>query len=303
MDCRALKLVIQSAHELRNVNHVTTMKPYALVSIRDNQNNLHSTEEKTPEDKGGGSNPTWNFPVTFNNLDITKAKERSLELVVKLMSLRTSHGFSDKEIGEVRVFITKLLEGFGGKAKADAVDAEKQMSASVMTTDGKPEGTLAFSYKFESGTTVQKPARQKNSPTAQQNVQQNPEQPAGLGNPLISKTVKGIAGTALNNTGLTSAFASDATAARPPPAIQTRVAPAAVDQRGADVPSEYKNEGTAGTVLNSTGLTSASDAAAALPSPAIQTHVATAVDESGADDLSEYNNDEGEGEDDEGQEE
>nr|XP_023882879.1 uncharacterized protein LOC111995196 [Quercus suber]POE72546.1 protein src2 [Quercus suber] len=288
MDCRVLKLVIQSAKGLKDVSHVTPMKPYALVSIRDNQNNLHSSEEKTQEYTEGGSNPTWNFSVTFN-LDITKAKESSLELVVKLMSYRKDHWFRDKEIGEVRVFITKLLEGFGGKAKADAVAAEKQMSASVMTTDEKPEGTLVFSYKFESVTSVQKPARQKNSPTAQQNVQQNPQQPAGLGNPLISKTVKGIAGTALNNTGLTSAVASDATAARPPPAIQTRVA-AAVDQRGADDPSEDNNEGIAGTALNSTGLTSASDAAAALPSPAIHTRVAAAVDQGGADDPSEDNN-------------
>ena len=327
MDCRDLKLVIQSAHGLKDVNHVTTMKPYAIVSIRDNQNNPISTEEKTPEDTAGGSNPTWNSPVTFN-LDITKAKESSLELVVKLMSYRMDHWVRDKEIGEVRVSITKLLEGFGGKAKADAVVAEKQMSASVMTTDEKPQGTLVFSYKFESVAAVQKPARQKSSPTAQQNVQQNPQQPAGLGNPLISKTVKGIVGTVSNNTGLTSAVASDATAAPPPRAIQTRAA-AAVDQRStADDPSEDNNEGIAGTPLKTTGLTSASVAAAAppsaatqnrvvddpsednnegiagtaSPSPASQTHAA-AVDQRVADDPSEYSNDQGEGEDDDDGEE
>ncbi|XP_030966212.1 uncharacterized protein LOC115986925 [Quercus lobata] len=336
MDCRVLKLVIQSANGLKDVNHVTTMKPYAVVSIRDNQNNLHSSEEKTPEDTAGGaSNPTWNAEVTFNNLDITKAKESNLELVVKLMSLRTGHFFSDKEIGEVRVSITKLLEGFGGKAKADAVVAEKQMKESVKTTDEKSQGTLVFSYKFESVTTGQKPAGQKNSPTAQQNVQQKPEQPAGLGNPLVSKAVKGIVGTASNNIGLTSAVA----AAPPPRAMQTRAA--AANQRGADDPSEANNKGIAGTALNTTGLTSASDAAAAQPSPTIQNHVAAAddqrvtaddppednnegnttgltsasdaaappslasqnhataaVDHRGADDPSEYNNDEGEGEDD-----
>ena len=286
--------MIQSAHGLKDVNHVTTMKPYAIVSIRDNQNNLHSSEEKTPEDTAGGSNPTWNSPVTFN-LDITKAKESNLELVVKLMSFRTDHWFRDKEIGEVRVFITKLLEGFGGKAKADAVVAEKQMSAGVMTTtDEKPQGTLVFSYKFESGAAVQKPARQKNSPTAQQNVQQNPQQPAGLGNPLISKTVKGIVGTVSNNTGLTSAVASDATAAPPPRAIQTRGAAAVDQRRTADDPSEDNNEGIAGTALKTTGLTSASDAAIAPPSPASQTRVSAAVDQGSADDPSEYNNDEGE---------
>ncbi|KAL4636946.1 hypothetical protein ACB092_03G045100 [Castanea dentata] len=283
MDCRVLQLVIQSAHGLRNVNHLTTMKPYALVSIRDKQNNLHSSEEKTPEDAEGGSNPTWNSPITFN-LDITKAKESSLELVVKLMSDRW---LRDKEIGEVRVLITKLLEGFGGGAKANAVVAEKQMSASVIATDEKPQGTLVFSYKFESVSTVQKPARQINFPTAPQNVQQNPEQPAGW----VDSLIKGIAGTVLNNTGLTSLVASDAAAAPPPPAIQTHVA-AAVEQSGADDPSEDNSKGIAGTALNTTGLTSlvASDAAAAPPPPAIQTHVAAAVDQLGADDPSEDNN-------------
>ena len=294
MDCRVLQLVIQSAQGLRNVNRVTPMKPYALVSIRDNLNNLHSSEEKTPEDTGGGSNPTWNSQVTLN-LDITKAKESNLELVVKLISLRTDHWFRDKEIGEVRVLITKLLEGFGGEAKADAVVAEKQMSASVMATDEKPQGTLVFSYKFESVTTVQNPAgqRQINSPTAPQSVEQDTEQPAGWVDSLISETAKGIMGTVLNNFGLSSVVASDAAAAPPPPAIQTRVA-AAVDQPGADDPSGDNNEGIAGTALNTTGLTSvvASDAAAAPPSPAIQTqHVAAAVDQRGtADDPSEDNN-------------
>ncbi|KAL4636945.1 hypothetical protein ACB092_03G045000 [Castanea dentata] len=234
MDCTVLQLVIQSAHGLRDVNRVTKMKPYALVSIRDNQNNLHSSEEKTPEDTGGGSNPTWNSPVSFN-LDITKAKESSLELVVKLMSFRTDHWFRDKEIGEVRVFITKLLEGFGGEAKADAVVAEKQMSASVMTTDEKPQGTLVFSYKFESVSTVQTPARQINFPTEPQNVQQDTEQPAGWVDPLIN----GIGGTALNNTGLTSVVASGAAAAPPPPAIQNHVATVVEEEEEVD---DYEDE-------------------------------------------------------------
>ncbi|KAL0005993.1 hypothetical protein SO802_013554 [Lithocarpus litseifolius] len=232
MDCRVLQLVIQSARELRNVNRVTTMKPYALVSIRDNQNNLHSSEEKTPADRGGGSNPTWNSPVTFN-LDITKAKESNLELVVKLMSFRRNHLCKDKEIGEVRVFITKLLEGFGGEAKADAVVAEKQMSANVITADAKPQGTLLFSYKFESVSTVQKPARQINFPTEPQNVQQDTEQPAGWVDPLI----KGIDGTGLTNTGLTSVVTSDAAAAPPPPATQTHVATAVEDEE-----DDYEDE-------------------------------------------------------------
>ena len=139
MGYRPLELVIQSAQGLKYVNHFKKMKPYALVFICDNNNNLISYEAKTVVDKDGGSNPIWNSHVKFNNIDIAKAQQNRHALVVKLKSHHRVR--SDKDIGEVRVLITELLEGFGE-------DAEKHVSKSVVTSDGTVEGTLAFLYKF-----------------------------------------------------------------------------------------------------------------------------------------------------------
>ena len=90
MGYRALQLVIQSAQGLRNVHNaprIRKMNPFALVSIRDNNNNLHSSEEQTPIDSEGNTNPKWNFHVTFN-VDITNDEENHLALVVKIKSRR-----------------------------------------------------------------------------------------------------------------------------------------------------------------------------------------------------------------------
>ncbi|KAL0005995.1 hypothetical protein SO802_013556 [Lithocarpus litseifolius] len=73
--------------------------------------------------------------------------ENRLALVVKLKSRRKT---GDKDIGEVRVMTTELLEAFGD---ANAVAHEKHMSKSVVIPDGTSQGTLAFSYKF--GNTIQ----------------------------------------------------------------------------------------------------------------------------------------------------
>lgn len=152
MGYRALELVIQSAQGLRNVHNapqLRKMNPFALVSIRDNNNNLHSSVEQTPIDSEGNTNPKWNFHVTFN-IDITKVKEKHLALVVKLRSRRIT---GDRDVGEVRVVITEL-EGFGD---AKAV-AERHVSKTVVNLNGtsqQEEGKLKFSYKF--GNTVQNP--------------------------------------------------------------------------------------------------------------------------------------------------
>ena len=152
MGYRALQLVIHSAQGLRNVHNapqLRKMNPFALVSIRDNNNNLHSSEEQTPIDSEGNTNPKWNFHVTFN-VDITKVEENHLALVVKIKSRRKT---SNRDVGEVRVLITEL-EGFGD---ANAV-AERRLNRNVVNLDGtsqQGEGSLSISYKF--GNTVQHP--------------------------------------------------------------------------------------------------------------------------------------------------
>ena len=147
MAYRDLVLEIKSAQNLRKVHTASLwrkMKPFALVSIRDNNDDLKSSEEQTRIDKEGDINPTWNFHVTFS-IDITRAVENQHTLVVKLKSRRKS---SERDVGEVRVQITDL-EGFG-----DANDvAERHLSKDVVNSYGtsqQREGTLNFSYRFGS---------------------------------------------------------------------------------------------------------------------------------------------------------
>ncbi|KAK7841979.1 protein src2 [Quercus suber] len=153
------------------------MKPYAVVFIRDHNNILHSSERKTSVDSEGGSNPTWNF-----NLRRTVR----LELVVKLKSHPKTHGLRDKDIGEVRVLILELLEGFGDDDH-DAAKNEKHMSKSIIvTSDGEAQGALAFSYKFRRTVSVRHP------PT-DPNVKQRPKRGVnGSARPFVEGLEEGL---------------------------------------------------------------------------------------------------------------
>ncbi|KAL4636947.1 hypothetical protein ACB092_03G045200 [Castanea dentata] len=193
MSYRPLELVIQSAQGLKYVNHFKKMKPYAVVFICDHNNILHSSERKTSVDSEGGSNPTWNFNVKFT-INLAIAQENHLDLVVKLKSRRKTHGLRDKDIGEVRVLISELLQCFGDDD--DAAEDEKHMSRNVVTSDGEAQGALVFSYKF--GTTV-------DHPPTDPNVKQRPKRGAngfarsfveGLGEGLGSGPM-GAVGTAV----------------------------------------------------------------------------------------------------------
>ncbi|XP_075669748.1 protein SRC2-like [Castanea sativa] len=171
------------------------MKPYAEVSICDSQNKALTPVQKSPHSELG-SNPTWNFHVKLY-IDVAKAKENSLVLVVKLMSHRISHGVPNKEIGVVRVPIVELLDGFD-EAEANAV-AEKQVTKNALSSDGKTQGTLNFSYKV--GRTEEYP-------------------PAGSASPEPSGTVAGFGQ-------LVKAFGEEITAALTSVGVSLGVAQAA----------------------------------------------------------------------------
>ena len=241
MGYRALELVIQSAQGLRNVHNapqLRKMNPFALVSIRDNNNNLHSSEDQTPIDSEGNTNPKWNFHVTFN-IDITRVKENHLALVVKLKSRRIT---GNRDVGEVRVLITEL-EGFGD---ANAV-AERHVSKNVVNLDGtsqQGEGTLNFSYKF--GNTVQQPPAStvKIGNYATPNVQRS------TARRLVDK-LTGELGTALVSVGVPSATtaalgavfsAADPSGVDPSGTESSAADPSGFDLSGAESSANYPND-------------------------------------------------------------
>ncbi|KAG9143452.1 hypothetical protein Leryth_016448 [Lithospermum erythrorhizon] len=136
MEQRTLEITIISAKDLNKVNLITKMDVYAVVFISGDSNSKQKF--KTPVDKDGGNNPTWNFTVKFT-IDEAAAQQNGLSLVLKLKSERV---LGDKEIGEVRVPIKELLDSPG------SVNGKQFVSYQIRKPDGKPKGFISFSYQF-----------------------------------------------------------------------------------------------------------------------------------------------------------
>ncbi|GKV31515.1 hypothetical protein SLEP1_g40197 [Rubroshorea leprosula] len=137
MAYRTLDINLISASDLKNVNLVSKMDVYAVVSLAGDSSN-HKQKVKTTVDRVGGSNPSWNFPIKFT-VDETLAQQNRLLLVVNLKCERT---LGDKEVGEVNVPVKELLDSTGNGGSM------KFISYQVMKPSGKPKGMLNFSYKF-----------------------------------------------------------------------------------------------------------------------------------------------------------
>ncbi|XP_010548935.1 PREDICTED: protein SRC2 isoform X2 [Tarenaya hassleriana] len=140
-----LELNIYSAKDLENVNIITKMDAYAVVSIHgdDTQKNL---KMKTPIDRSGGSNPTWNHAVKFSAND-RLVRDGRLTLVVKLVCDRV---LGDKEIGEVNVPVLELI-GSNPPSPSTNGNGMKFVTYQVRTPSGRGKGSLTFSYRFDSG--------------------------------------------------------------------------------------------------------------------------------------------------------
>uniref|UniRef100_A0A5B7A254 Putative cytokinesis protein sepA-like n=1 Tax=Davidia involucrata TaxID=16924 RepID=A0A5B7A254_DAVIN len=133
MEYRSLEINIISAKDLKNVNFINKMDVYVVVSISGDQR----TKQKTPVNRDGDSNPTWNFPMKFT-VDESAAQQNRLTLMFKL---RCERSLGDKDIGEVHVPIKELLDNVG--------DGKMQfLSYQVRKPSGKPKGQLNLSYKF-----------------------------------------------------------------------------------------------------------------------------------------------------------
>ncbi|KAL5541847.1 hypothetical protein UlMin_009557 [Ulmus minor] len=130
-----LEIKVISAKDLKDVNLMTKMDVYAVVSI---SGDSRKQKTKTTIDRGGGTNPTWNFPVKFT-VDEASAKQNRLTVVFKLVCDRN---LGDKDVGQVIVPVKELLDSAGdGKSF-------KFVSYQVRKPSGKPKGELHFSYKF-----------------------------------------------------------------------------------------------------------------------------------------------------------
>ncbi|EXB74800.1 hypothetical protein L484_023544 [Morus notabilis] len=139
MEQSTLEINVISASDLKDVNLVTKMDVYAVVSISGDSKHPKK-KAKTNVHRGSGTNPTWNFPLSFT-IDESLAQNNRLTLVFKLVSQRS---LGDKDVGEVNVPIKEL---FASRDEGNN-NSMKFVSYQVRKPSGKPKGELRFSYRF-----------------------------------------------------------------------------------------------------------------------------------------------------------
>lgn len=145
MEYRSLDLTVIAARDLKDVNLISKMDVYVVVSLDGDPRGPQKS--RSPVDRNGGRNPAWNFPVRLH-VDEASAQQGRLTLRFKL---RCDRALGDKDIGEVVVPVKELLDssdaaasGGGGKASSHPPTVTYQ----VRKPSGKPKGELHFSYKF-----------------------------------------------------------------------------------------------------------------------------------------------------------
>lgn len=147
MAYRPLEVTVISAMDLSNVNVFSKMEAYAVAMIDGDQR----SKQKTPIDSHGGKNPTWNSTIKFN---LFNEGQSVLHIVLKSKGV-----FSDHEIGEVRVPIRELIDGWnmaaataasvaGSDDKKPTIPAQSVAYQVRSKNSGKAKGTLNLSYKL-----------------------------------------------------------------------------------------------------------------------------------------------------------
>ncbi|XP_057962849.1 protein SRC2 [Malania oleifera] len=143
MEHRSLQINVMNAKDIKDVNLLTKMDVYVVVSI---SGDYTTHKQTTPVDKDAGTNPKWNHSLNFSVDDAAAHQNRSTLVFL----LRSDRIFGDRDIGEVRVPVKELINNPGNDYKNSRV-----VSYQVRTPSGRAKGTLTFSYKL--GDKIQAP--------------------------------------------------------------------------------------------------------------------------------------------------
>ncbi|KAG1371236.1 Protein SRC2 [Cocos nucifera] len=142
MAYRTLEVTLISAKDLNQVNLFSKMDVYAVVSLSGDPR----SRQRTPPDREGDRNPTWNSTFRFN----VPADNYGRQVLHIL--LRAERALGDRDVGEVHVPLTELLDAAAGNGL-------KFVSYQVRRcTSGKPKGVLNFSYKVREKIAAPAPA-------------------------------------------------------------------------------------------------------------------------------------------------
>uniref|UniRef100_J3L7J8 C2 domain-containing protein n=1 Tax=Oryza brachyantha TaxID=4533 RepID=J3L7J8_ORYBR len=133
---RTLELTLISAKDLKDVNLLSKMEVYAVVSLSGDPR----SRQRIPTDRAGGRNPTWNATLRFT---VPASGAGSLHVL-----LRAERALGDRDVGEVHIPLSELLSG----VPDGAVPAKFVAYQVRKLSSGKPQGVLNFSYKLGEAT-------------------------------------------------------------------------------------------------------------------------------------------------------
>ncbi|XP_024972730.1 protein SRC2 homolog [Cynara cardunculus var. scolymus] len=130
----SLDITVLSASGLKNLNLFTRMRVYVVVSLINR--NIVST--KKTHVSNGGCNPTWSHRIKFS------IEDSAIPTCTLLFILRCRSLFGDKDIGEVSIPVSDLLD-----TTQDSANTEHVVDYLVRRfIQGKARGTLTFSHQF-----------------------------------------------------------------------------------------------------------------------------------------------------------
>uniref|UniRef100_A0A0E0JT98 C2 domain-containing protein n=1 Tax=Oryza punctata TaxID=4537 RepID=A0A0E0JT98_ORYPU len=133
MALRTLELTLISAKDLKDVNLLSKMEVYAVVSLSGDPR----SRQRIATDRAGGRNPTWNAAAL--RFTVPASGAGSLHVL-----LRAERALGDRDVGEVHIPLSELLSG----APDGAVPAKFVSYQVRKISSGKPQGVLNFSYKI-----------------------------------------------------------------------------------------------------------------------------------------------------------
>ncbi|KAG0451888.1 hypothetical protein HPP92_026256 [Vanilla planifolia] len=133
MAYRTLELTLISAKDLNDVNLISKMDVYAVVTIAGD----HRTKQRTPTDHDGGKNPSWNSTLRF---PVPVEPSAASQLVIHVL-LRSERALGDRDVGEVHIPLKELLDSHKDGSKFVSYQVRKPSS-------GKAKGVINLSYKL-----------------------------------------------------------------------------------------------------------------------------------------------------------
>ena len=129
---REIEVLIISATNLKNVKHVTRVRPYAEVYV-----DKHIDVVRTRVDEHGGTNPTWNEVLKVKFPEGLPEKDVRAALNVDIYA----HGHvREKPVGSARVLLCDALKG--GDAAEPQDNPIQCMTVQVWRDSGRPQGLL-----------------------------------------------------------------------------------------------------------------------------------------------------------------